>query len=105
MSGLELLFLFGLAALAANLPFWSRRQYLLFLIPLKRNKHFFWVLLEWGFAYGVWMGLALLTESRQQAIHPQHWQFWVVSLCLFALLSLPGFISVYLWPRHKNNLS
>lgn len=101
MSSLELLFLFGLAALAANLPFWSRREYLFLCIPLKRNKNFFWILLEWICAYGLWMALALLTESKQQAIHPQHWQFWVVSLCLFLLLALPGFIWVYLWPRHK----
>lgn len=101
MSSLELLFLFGLAALAANLPFWSRRQHLFFFISLNRNKNFFWIVLEWVCAYGLWIGLALLTESKQQSIHPQHWQFWVVSLCLFALLAFPGFIVVYLWPRHK----
>lgn len=101
MSGWEILLLYGLAALAANLPFWvgSRR---FFGFPVfTRDKNFGWVLLEWVLAFVLWMGLALLLEQRAQNLHTKHWQFWVVSICLFVLLAFPGFTVRYLWPRHK----
>lgn len=102
MDSQTIVLLYGLAALAANLPFWGGRQRFFGLPLFRRDKNFAWVLLEWLLAFGVWMGLALLLEKRLQPVHAQNWQFWVVSLCLFLLLAFPGFTVRYLWsPRHR----
>lgn len=100
MGSADLVLLFGLAALAANLPFWGGRRRFFGLRCFSGDKGFGWILLEWLLAWGLWMGLALLLEKRMQPIHPQNWQFWVVSLCLFLILAFPGFTARYLWPQH-----
>lgn len=101
MTNLSVILLFGLAALAANLPFWTGRKRLFGLVTLENDKSFFVMMLECLLSFGLWMGFALWLESSQQTIHVQHWQFWVVSVCIFVLLAFPGFIWRYLWPRHK----
>ena len=41
--------------------------------------------------------VAWLLESRFSDPHPQHWQFFVTTLALFAVLAWPGFVWRYFW--------
>lgn len=93
--------LYGLAAVAANLPFWVGARRFFGYAVFRRDKHFGWVLLEWALAFLLWIAVALWLESRSQTVHPKQWEFWVVNGCLFILLAFPGFTARYLWPRHK----
>lgn len=101
MSSLDVLMLYGLAALAANLPFWGGRRRFFGVPVFRRDKVIGWVLLEWLLAFALWMGLALALEHRVQAVHPKQWEFWVVSLCLFLVMAFPGFTVRYLWQPQR----
>lgn len=81
-----------LALIAANLPWLSERRGLVG--PLgSRNKNEWWRLGEWLGLYGLVGVVALGLERRVEGgIHPQGWEFYVVTLCLFAVFALPGFI-------------
>lgn len=103
MGAGDIVLLYGLAALAANLPFWVGRRRFFGFPVFSRDKNFAWILLEWALAFALWMGLALLLESRGQPVHDKGWEFWVVSVCIFLVLAFPGFVARYLWPRHKRS--
>lgn len=84
------LLLLAVAAIAANLPWLSNR--FLFVIPLQAKSA--WLrLLEWLLLYFVVGGLALGLEQRMMGgIHTQDWEFYAVTLSLFMVFALPGFI-------------
>lgn len=86
----------GLAAVAANLPLLSERR--LFVFPPRNGqaKPFWMRLLEWGLLYGLIVAIGFgfeykVTGTRQA----QDWEFYAVTLCLFAVAALPGFIYRY----------
>ncbi len=88
-----------LAVAAANLPWLSERW--LFLIARRggRSKPFWLRLGEWGLLYGLVIGIGLGFERKATGTNqPQDWEFYTVTLCLFAVGALPGFIYRYqLW--------
>lgn len=92
-----------IALVLANLPWFSDK--LFFIIPLKRpTKSFFWCLFEWLVLYFVMGGLARYAEVSQigQAA-TQKWEFYAVTVCLFIVLSFPGFVARYLWTPKRSS--
>ena len=86
----------GLAALAANLPWLSERWLLVIARPDRRAKPFWFRLIEWGLLYGLIAGIGFGFEYKATGtVHPQDWEFYTVTLCLFAVSALPGFIYRY----------
>jgi hypothetical protein len=87
-----------LAVLAANLPWFSER--LFYLIPLRSGKHLGWCILELAVLYFVIGGIARLVEYKALGqVTPQHWEFYVITACLFIVLAFPGFVYRYFWRR------
>ncbi|UXY14793.1 DUF2818 family protein [Chitiniphilus purpureus] len=93
---LELGILYGLAALAANLPFLTER---IFFVRPTADKGFAWRAAELLALYLLLGALALFLEQRFSPIHAQKWPFYVVTLCLFAVAAFPGFVWRYFWRR------
>ncbi|MDS4025654.1 MAG: DUF2818 family protein [Candidatus Contendobacter sp.] len=84
------------AVIATNLPWLSERWLLIFARPDRRAKPFWLRLIEWGLLYGLVIGMGFGFEYKTTgAIHAQGWEFYVVTLCLFAVSALPGFIYRY----------
>ncbi|MEW6445139.1 MAG: DUF2818 family protein [Pseudomonadota bacterium] len=95
-----------LVALAlANLPWLNER--LLAVFPLRSGRKLFWMrLLEWMLAFGLTALLAWRLEMGCLSsfgsfiglaecpgeLHPKSWEFFSVTLVLFAVFALPGFI-------------
>lgn len=94
MNTLDAPVLITLAFIAANLPFLTER--LFFTIALKTKK-FGWRLLELCVIYLIVGGIALLLEYRSTPLYKQGWEFYVITFCLFLILSYPGFVYRYLW--------
>ncbi len=88
--GIALLLL--IAVVAANLPWLSGRVLFVF-SPLSQGKREWVRLLEW-FALYLIVGLAAtgLEVRRAGERYDQDWEFYVVTLCLFLVFALPGFI-------------
>jgi hypothetical protein len=84
-----------LALTAANLPFFGHR--LLFVIPLRREKHLGWHLLELTVLYFAVGGASVLLEQQLAPRHAQNWEFYAVTACLFLVFAFPGFTYRYLW--------
>lgn len=84
--------LLAVALLAANLP-WISSRFLLVLTPPGGHKRVWMRLLEWLLLYFL-VGLLALGLERQitGTVHPQDWEFYAVTLCLFVVFALPGFI-------------
>jgi hypothetical protein len=86
-----------LALVAANLPCFSQRLFLV--IRLAKPKSLALRLLEllvYYFAVGL-IGLAL--EQHLGQISPQGWEFYAVTGTLFLTLAFPGFVYRYLLKR------
>jgi len=89
-----------LALLAANLP-WLSDRILFVRRPAKGRKRAWWRWLEWLILYFIVGGVALGFEQKIHGeIYPQDWEFYAVTLCLFLVLALPGFIYRYDLRRH-----
>ncbi len=86
----------GLAVIAANLP-WLSEHWLLIIARRKRRAMPFWFrLIEWGLLYGLIAGIGFGFEYKTTGgIHVQGWEFYTVTLCLFAVSALPGFLYRY----------
>ena len=83
------------AAVAANLPFFSRR-FLLF-IPLKKNsKSVSACLAELVFWGVVCRAVGIYFERQLGQVVPQGWMFYVIFALLFVTLAFPGFVFRYL---------
>ena len=86
--------LLALAFLLANLPFLTPRLFGLKPLPRKHAGHH---LIELAAAYALTVALAYLLESRTGPVHPQGWEFYAVTVCLFAVAAFPGFVWRYFW--------
>jgi hypothetical protein len=95
-QGIAIGFWLGLAIVAANLPWLSERWLLAIAHRGERAKPFWLRLIEWALLYGFVLGLGLGFEYKATGIvHTQDWEFYTVTLCLFAVGALPGFIYCY----------
>ncbi len=83
-----------LAALGANLPFFSDRW--LAVMPCARPKSLGNRLSELVALYFVVGGVALLLEQSAGQIYPQQWEFYATTVALFVTLAFPGFVFRYL---------
>lgn len=82
----------GLAVVAANLP-WLSERWLFVIVHTERIKPPWLRLIEWGLLYGLVLGMGFGLEYKATGvIHAQDWEFYTVTLCLFAVSTLPGFI-------------
>lgn len=90
------IFWLGLAAVVANLPWLSERW--LFVIA-RRNGQLkpCWLrLVEWGLLYGLVVSMGFGFERKMTGTNEaQDWEFFAVTLCLFAVAAMPGFIYRY----------
>jgi len=83
------------ALLAANLP-WLSERILLVRAAGEGGKRAHWRWLEWLLLYFITGGLALGLEKKTNGeIYPQEWEFYAVTLCLFLVFALPGFLYRY----------
>ncbi|WP_373753465.1 DUF2818 family protein [Neisseria sp. CCUG17229] len=83
-----------LALIFANAPFLTNK--LLGVIPVAK-KHFGHHLLELFIGFGITAALAYLLESRAGAVHPQEWEFYAVTVCLYLIFAFPCFVWRYFW--------
>ena len=89
-----------LAFVAANLPWLSERVFFL-VEPKKGDKGAAVRLLEWLILYFVVGALGIGLEQKIMGnVHAQGWEFYVVTLCLFLVFALPGFIWRYDLKKH-----
>ena len=94
MSPATLILLFFVIA---NLPWFTER--FLLVIPLANKKSIVLRLVELIAFYFSSLFIAELFESRfsGEEIHPQNWEFFVTTFCLFLVLSVPGVVYRYQW--------
>jgi hypothetical protein len=86
------------AAVAANLPFANER---LFVVgPKRERKPLPWRLLELVLLAALTLLLGTALEARIGQRHPQGWEFYAASGCLFLTLAFPGFVWRVLRRRH-----
>ncbi len=102
-----------LAFVLANLPFLNHKLFALIALPRpksaasaavpapqrSRTKPFALILLEWALGYAALLALGTLMENALGQVQPQGWEFYVVTLSLFATLAFPGFVWRYFWQR------
>lgn len=91
------LILLVLAFVAANLPFLVERR--LLVLPAPQGKKFGWRLLELVALYFVVGIVAWLVERNMGTAHPQHWEFYAVTACLFLVFAYPGYVYRTMWRR------
>ena len=92
------LIILALAFVVANLPFVLERR--LFVLPPRQGgKSLLWRLIELVLMYFTVGGIALLVEKNLGPVHPQHWEFYVTTVCLFLVYAYPGFVYRFLWRR------
>lgn len=89
------------ALVAANLPFVSQR--LMAVIPMPGAKGLGTRLLELLVFYGLVGALSAFLENRGGQIAPQGWEFYAITLAVFATLAFPGFVYRYLLKRHSTD--
>ena len=92
----SLIFIFLLAAfIAANLPWVSERVF--GLISTKSGTKSAWLcFLEWFILYILVGFIALgLEKQANSEIYSQDWEFYAVTVCLFLVFALPGFVYRY----------
>lgn len=95
-QGIAIGFWLGLAVVAANLPWLSERWLWVIVRRNGRPKPFWLRLVEWALLYALVLGLGLGFEYKASGVvHAQDWEFYTVTLCLFAVGALPGFIYRY----------
>lgn len=81
-----------IAIIAANLPWLSERVFFL-AAPSGGQKRAYWRWLEWLVLYFVAGAITLGMEKKINGeIYPQGWEFYAVTLCLFLVFALPGFV-------------
>jgi len=81
-----------LAILSANLPWLSERVFFVGK-PAGSQKRAWVRWLEWLVLYFVAGAITLGMEKKLNGeIYPQGWEFYAITLCLFLVFALPGFI-------------
>lgn len=93
-------FLIGLAALAANLPFFNERVFGIVPLTSRLFKPFWLRLIELIVLYFLVGAVAYMLEARIGGVFKQGWEFYAVTGCLFLVLAFPGFVYRYLRRRH-----
>lgn len=79
----------------ANLPWLNTRFFVFFTSP-GGHKQIWMGLIEWFAYFILWLILAFGVEKKLMGdITRQGWEFYVVTLCLFVVFALPGFIYRY----------
>ncbi len=86
-----------LAFIAANLPFLSERR--LLVLPSPNGKTLSWRLLELVGLYFIVGLVAWLVERNMGAAHPQRWEFYAVTVCLFLVFAYPGYVYRAMWRK------
>jgi len=82
-----------LAIVAANLA-WFSDKLLCFKRITRKSSWLRWS--EWFFWYMLSFAAGLTLEYKiMGTVSEQDWEFYVVTLCLFAVFALPGFIYCY----------
>ena len=92
-----MIFLIILIALfLSNIPWFSKNLFIF--VPLNKTKSIALVLLEIVVNYFI-VGFFVIFLEKQVIgnIHPQGWEFYVVTFFLFIVLSSPGFIYKVVW--------
>ncbi len=93
MLSITLMLLFFILA---NLP-WINERFLLVFV-LKEGKPIVTRLLELVMLYFASLLIAMVVEVRfSGAVFTQQWEFFVVTFCLFVLLSVPGIVYRFQW--------
>lgn len=88
-----------IALICANLPFTTQKWFGMMALVRKRFWHH---LLELALGFLFVAGLAYFLEAQNGSVQPQHWQFYVVVVCLYLILAFPGFVLCYFWhSRHQ----
>lgn len=84
----------AVALVLANLPWLSQSC---FLVLRCEHKPAWLRFLEWFILYFIVGGLAVVLERQATGgtVHPQDWEFYVVTLALFMVFAFPGFIFRY----------
>lgn len=81
-----------ISIIAANLPWLTERSFLIF-PPNPAGKSVWMRLGEWLVLYLIIGGIAIGLEIKATGgSHTQDWEFYWVSLFLFMIFALPGFI-------------
>ena len=85
-----------IALFLSNLPWFSKNLFIF--VPLNKTKSIALVLLEIVVNYFI-VGIFVMFLEKQAIgnIHPQGWEFYVVTFFLFIVLSSPGFIYKVVW--------
>jgi len=90
-----------IALVTANLPWLTERRFLVLPAPTSGNKPIWMRLLEWLLLYLLIGLVGLGLEQRLNGeIHAQDWEFYAVTLSLFFVFALPGFIWRHDWKHH-----
>jgi len=88
--------LLAVALILANWPFISNRMYLVKQIEEGKKKPVYIRLIELLVLYFAVGLLALVFENKMNGqIHVQDWEFYAVTVFMFMVLALPGFIYRY----------
>lgn len=87
-----------LALVFANLPFLTERIF--FMRPAPGGvKAPAWRLLELAALYALAGAVAWLMEGRVGQLHPQNWEFYAITICMFLVFAYPGFVYRYFWRK------
>lgn len=81
--------LLAVGVLLANMPFVSKRFFVIFYQPHKPVRL---ALLEWAAFYLVFILIGLWIEPDTVTRPPLGWSFFVLTFTQFALLATPGFV-------------
>lgn len=80
----------------ANLPWVTERLFGVF--PLSGGKSFWLRLLELVLFYFIALVAAAMIETKFDGdVHPQDWEFFVITFCAYLVLAVPGVVYRYQW--------
>ncbi len=107
-SSVAVLILFIISLIAANIPFLTDR--VLLVLKARSDKGFWLRFSEWFLLYIVVMAIATGLETKLHGAayarvwevwnFSQHWEFYSITLCLFVVFALPGFLYHYDLKKH-----
>ena len=85
-----------IALFLSNLPWFSKNLFIFY--PINNPKPIAFIILEIIVNYFI-VGIFVMFLEKQAIgnIHPQGWEFYVVTFFLFVVLSSPGFIYKVVW--------
>lgn len=109
-SSIAILILFIITLIAANIPFLTDR--VLLVLKADSKKSFRLRFTEWFLMYVIVMAVAIGLETKLHGTayakvwevwnFSQNWEFYAITLCLFVVFALPGFLYHYDLKKHLN---